>query len=123
ADIMPRNLDSRVEAVVPILQPDLRARVQEILDVELPAAGLGGERGRAGAGRRVGSGTGGTTTRRPGGTQPGARGGPPGAAGAPDRPASNGPAHPPPRGRGRARGGRGDARRGPGTRQPAMDVP
>jgi len=35
ADIMPRNLDSRVEAVVPILQPDLRARVQEILDVEL----------------------------------------------------------------------------------------
>jgi polyphosphate kinase len=35
ADLMPRNLDSRVEAVVPILQPDLRARVQEILDVEL----------------------------------------------------------------------------------------
>ncbi len=35
ADLMPRNLDSRVEAVVPILDPDLRARVQEILDVEL----------------------------------------------------------------------------------------
>jgi polyphosphate kinase len=35
ADLMPRNLDSRVEAVVPILAPDLRARVQEILDVEL----------------------------------------------------------------------------------------
>jgi polyphosphate kinase len=35
ADLMPRNLDSRVEAVVPILHPDLRARVQEILDVEL----------------------------------------------------------------------------------------
>ena len=33
ADIMPRNLDSRVEAVVPILQPDLRARVQEILEL------------------------------------------------------------------------------------------
>ncbi len=35
ADLMPRNLDSRVEAVVPILDPDLRAGVQEILDVEL----------------------------------------------------------------------------------------
>jgi polyphosphate kinase len=35
ADLMPRNLDSRVEAVVPVLDPDLRARVQEILDVEL----------------------------------------------------------------------------------------
>jgi polyphosphate kinase len=35
ADLMPRNLDSRVEAVVPILDSDLRSRVQEILDVEL----------------------------------------------------------------------------------------
>jgi polyphosphate kinase len=35
ADLMPRNLDNRVEAVVPVLDPDLRASVQEILDVEL----------------------------------------------------------------------------------------
>ncbi|HXY71838.1 MAG TPA: polyphosphate kinase 1, partial [Actinomycetota bacterium] len=35
ADLMPRNLDNRVEAVTPVLDSDLRAGVQEILDVEL----------------------------------------------------------------------------------------
>jgi polyphosphate kinase len=35
ADLMPRNLDRRVEALVPIEDPDLLARVDEILDVNL----------------------------------------------------------------------------------------
>jgi polyphosphate kinase len=35
ADMMGRNLDRRVEAVVPVSEPDLAARVREILDVEL----------------------------------------------------------------------------------------
>jgi polyphosphate kinase len=34
-DIMDRNLDRRVEAVVPVAQPDLQARLAEIIDVEL----------------------------------------------------------------------------------------
>jgi len=48
ADLMPRNLDSRVEAVVPVLDPDLRARVQEILDVELSDDVLAWELGPGG---------------------------------------------------------------------------
>jgi polyphosphate kinase len=35
ADIMPRNLDGRVEVVVPVDDPDLQKRLQEILDVNL----------------------------------------------------------------------------------------
>jgi polyphosphate kinase len=35
ADLMPRNLDRRVEAVTPVDDPDLQARLQEILDVNL----------------------------------------------------------------------------------------
>ena len=35
ADLMPRNLDRRVEAVAPVDDPDLQARLQEILDVNL----------------------------------------------------------------------------------------
>ncbi len=33
ADLMPRNLDRRIEAVVPVENPALQARLQEILDV------------------------------------------------------------------------------------------
>jgi len=33
ADLMPRNLDRRVEAVVPVEKPELQGRLQEILDV------------------------------------------------------------------------------------------
>jgi polyphosphate kinase len=32
---MPRNLDRRVEALIPVVDPDLQARLQEILDVNL----------------------------------------------------------------------------------------
>ncbi|MBW3627106.1 MAG: RNA degradosome polyphosphate kinase [Actinobacteria bacterium] len=35
ADLMPRNLDRRVEAVVPVGDPELQRRLQEILDVNL----------------------------------------------------------------------------------------
>ncbi|HYW28042.1 MAG TPA: polyphosphate kinase 1 [Terriglobales bacterium] len=35
ADMMDRNLDRRVEAVVPVSEPDLQARLAEILEVEL----------------------------------------------------------------------------------------
>jgi polyphosphate kinase len=35
ADLMTRNLDLRVEAVVPVADPELQARLQEILDVNL----------------------------------------------------------------------------------------
>ena len=35
ADLMPRNLDRRVEAMAPVDDPDLRDRLQEILDVTL----------------------------------------------------------------------------------------
>jgi polyphosphate kinase len=35
ADMMERNLDRRVEAVVPVEAPELRARLQEILELDL----------------------------------------------------------------------------------------
>jgi polyphosphate kinase len=35
ADLMPRNLDRRVEAVVPVDDPELQARLQEVLDINL----------------------------------------------------------------------------------------
>ncbi|HUF34051.1 MAG TPA: RNA degradosome polyphosphate kinase [Acidimicrobiales bacterium] len=35
ADLMPRNLDRRVEAVLPIEDPGLRERLQEVLDINL----------------------------------------------------------------------------------------
>ncbi len=35
ADLMPRNLDRRVEAVIPIEDPGLQERLQEVLDVNL----------------------------------------------------------------------------------------
>ena len=40
SDLMPRNLDRRVEAMVPVLDPALQARLGQILDVELEDDGL-----------------------------------------------------------------------------------
>jgi polyphosphate kinase len=35
ADLMPRNLDRRVEVLTPVVEPDLQARLDEVLEVEL----------------------------------------------------------------------------------------
>jgi polyphosphate kinase len=35
ADLMPRNLDRRVEVLTPVVDPDLQARLDEVLEVEL----------------------------------------------------------------------------------------
>ncbi len=35
ADLMPRNLDRRVEVLTPVGEPDLQARLDEVLEVEL----------------------------------------------------------------------------------------
>jgi len=50
---MPRNLDRRVEAVVPVTDPRLRHRLQEILDISLADDMLAWELGPDGSWRRV----------------------------------------------------------------------
>jgi len=58
ADLMPRNLDRRVEAVVPVDDPRLRARLDEILRVVLADDRLAWELGPDGSWRRVPPGAG-----------------------------------------------------------------
>jgi polyphosphate kinase len=53
SDLMPRNLDRRVEAVVPVADPRLRARLQQILDVALADDVLAWELCSDGSWRRV----------------------------------------------------------------------
>jgi len=53
SDLMPRNLDRRVEAVVPVGDPTLRQRLQQILDVLLADDVLAWELGADGSWRRV----------------------------------------------------------------------
>ena len=53
ADWMPRNLDRRVEALVPVDDPALQDRLQEILDVNLADDVLAWELGPDGAWRQV----------------------------------------------------------------------
>ncbi|MEJ7845717.1 MAG: polyphosphate kinase 1 [Acidimicrobiales bacterium] len=53
ADWMPRNLDGRVEALVPVLDTALQHRVQEVLDVNLADDTLAWELGPDAAWRRV----------------------------------------------------------------------
>jgi len=43
ADLRPRNLDRRVEVLVSVTQPDLQARLQEILNLNLEDDELGWE--------------------------------------------------------------------------------
>jgi polyphosphate kinase len=53
ADLMPRNLDRRVEALAPIIDPDLQFRIDEILDVLLADDVLAWELDSAGNWNRV----------------------------------------------------------------------
>jgi polyphosphate kinase len=53
ADLMPRNLDRRVEAVTPVIDPKLANRLQEILDVNLADDVLAWTLGEDGQWRRV----------------------------------------------------------------------
>jgi polyphosphate kinase len=53
ADLMARNLDGRVEAVIPVTDPKLQARLREIIDVELADDVLAWDLGNDGAWRKV----------------------------------------------------------------------
>jgi polyphosphate kinase len=53
SDLMPRNLDRRVEAVVPVTDPRLRSRLSEILETSLADDVLAWELGPDGAWRHV----------------------------------------------------------------------
>jgi polyphosphate kinase len=53
ADMMPRNLDRRVEAVVPVVQAELRGRLREILEVNLADDVLSWELGGDGTWHKV----------------------------------------------------------------------
>jgi polyphosphate kinase len=53
ADLMPRNLDRRVEALTPVQDPSLRARIDEIIDVALSDDELAWELDPDGAWHRV----------------------------------------------------------------------
>ena len=64
ADLMPRNLDRRVEALVPVTAPAIRDQLDEILTIDLADDTLAWELDRGGAWRRVPSTTGVNTHRR-----------------------------------------------------------
>jgi polyphosphate kinase len=64
ADLMPRNLDHRVEALTPVTDPALRARLDEILDVCLDPRIPGWELRPDGSWTAVGSDDGDTVHRR-----------------------------------------------------------
>ncbi|MDX6644611.1 MAG: polyphosphate kinase, partial [Miltoncostaeaceae bacterium] len=53
ADLMPRNLDRRVEAVTPVTRPELAARLAEILEVNLADDTLAWSLGADGAWKKV----------------------------------------------------------------------
>jgi polyphosphate kinase len=53
ADVMPRNLDRRVEALVPMIDPRLQAQLDEILDVNLADDTLAWELGADGVWAKV----------------------------------------------------------------------
>jgi len=58
ADLMPRNLDRRVEALSPVIDPDLQFRLDEIFDVLLADDNLAWELTAEGKWQRVASSTG-----------------------------------------------------------------
>ena len=65
ADLMPRNLDRRVEVLVPVDDPALRDRLQQIVDVNLADNTLAWELTRKGNWRRVRPAPGRGSVRRP----------------------------------------------------------
>jgi polyphosphate kinase len=58
ADLMPRNLDRRVEVLAPITDPALQFRIDEVLDVLLADDNLAWELGSDGSWQRVPQSTG-----------------------------------------------------------------
>ncbi len=58
SDLMPRNLDRRVEAVVPIADPDLKKEIEQFLDLELADDTLAWELGADGTWGKVATGKG-----------------------------------------------------------------
>ena len=58
ADWMPRNLDRRVEALCPVIAPELKARLAEVLDVNLEDDALAWELDADGTWRKVETSTG-----------------------------------------------------------------
>jgi polyphosphate kinase len=61
ADLMPRNLDRRVEALVPVEDPALRQQLEEVLAVNLADDTLAWELGADGTWRRLVDGSDGGT--------------------------------------------------------------
>jgi polyphosphate kinase len=53
ADLMPRNLDRRVEALVPVESPELQRRLQDVLDVNLADDELSWELASDGSWRKI----------------------------------------------------------------------
>ena len=47
ADLMPRNLDRRVEVLTPVVEPALQERLDEVLQVELAFTGAAAALGAA----------------------------------------------------------------------------
>jgi polyphosphate kinase len=58
SDLMPRNLDRRVEAVVPVADPDLKQEIEQFLELELADDTLAWELAGDGAWRKVSAGHG-----------------------------------------------------------------
>jgi polyphosphate kinase len=64
ADLMPRNLDRRVEALTPVDDPRLRARLAEVLDANLADDTLAWELRRDGSWQKIPTVAGRSTQRR-----------------------------------------------------------
>jgi polyphosphate kinase len=61
SDLMPRNLDRRVEAVVPVTDPDLKKAIEQFLELELADDTLAWELAGDGTWSKVAAGRGGNT--------------------------------------------------------------
>ncbi len=64
ADLMPRNLDRRVEALAPVTDPRLRARLAEMLEINLADDTLAWELAADGTWRKMPTVVGDSTQRR-----------------------------------------------------------